>query len=349
VLGVGAFNLMTWGALTEAHAELGAVRLNESLRVALDERMSAADPPRDVLKLRVSSLPADGTLRLGPGDGVYELLLSKPSGAGSLWAEPRQQRKEDVRSPIALLLKRLLDPLAPERGIGLIEFSFDAIPRGVRLSLLADASDELFSRLGWQPPTGWEVPAIRVDASGGATLRFLRMIAYSRDREPTWLPVSNRNFFWTRTDAKLVSWTRQNPAAPGADTVFLWSPGEIEPADPDNKLGGIGYQISPNLLLTVDLDSYGARTQDATARWDSFQGTWRLEAELQMQRYSGACLIAAPSGRVAGDEHAGLPGRWFLRSINGRPWYVHGGSVFFGNTRGALPGDPALSKPRIFQ
>ena len=62
-----------------------------------------------------------------------------------------------------------------------------------------------------------------------------------------------------------------------------------------------------------------------------------------MKDYRGEVTVSSELGlSTKGDMDAG-PGQWFLRILDGLPWYIGFGSVYFGNTGGTF-----FTRPRIY-
>ena len=342
-------------------------RVNPAFRAQvrdLDTRF--ADDERDLLKVRISSLPPDLMARTDVGPAadrplaVVEARLSAPAGEGAFWMEPGLVR----------------DSLAGQRagsvaGIGLIEGAFDGLPRAARVSLLAAMppgvpAGDLVPH-NWTPPTGWMTSGVKLELAEMLHLQFVRQISWGADRtpaninEPPDAPVGvglvlddGLLSIWGRLDARFITIDQQGAAAdtdpPRLDPLLLWLPAERPPANSHAPGGGLGFLIDPMLRVTLDLDGYVAPTQQHSSRWDRVNADlvgWQLVQELQMQAYQGEVTVATPlQFSPAGDPNAG-PGKWFLRvlkSLDSWPAVLIGfGSVYFGNTGGNF-----WSRPRIF-
>src|SRR5690606_2087486 len=119
--------------------------------------------------------------------------------------------------------------------------------------------------------------------------------------------------------------------------LWIWMFGEDDPADEEEPGSGIGFRISPpgsaprGVTMTLDLDSAGLTISDAFANWRDL-ADFVVGQELQMEDYANEVTVSTVAqGIAAGDGSAG-PGEWFLRIIDGRPWYVASGSAYLGNT-----------------
>ncbi len=331
VYGVRAAGLATGAAGALAvPVLLDPNRVNKALRAyvrELDTRFAPAE--RDLLKARVETLPPEVGVRADLSIPMFGVRLSARSGPGAFWMEPAQMRAGDA-GPRA----------GSAAGIGLVEFQIDGIPRALRFTVLgADQFPPNFPG----PDANWHGGGITAEVSEMASIDFLRMISWGRDHRD-----DLNKIFWGRIDATFVRWNQDAPAVAPAPPVLvpvsLWMPGEIDPDDEDEPESGLGYRIpTPGVTVTLDIDVYEKETNQANVRWVDLPGAWDLRNELQMKNYAGEVTVASPLGASpAGDEDAG-PGEWFLRIIDGRPWYIGFGSAYFGNTGGWI-----ASRPRIF-
>jgi hypothetical protein len=344
------------GGPLDVHLALDPGRMNPAFRALMRTVDGAPPTERDLLKARVSTVPADVLVAADTSRAVFETRMATTAGEGAVWAEPGLAR----------------DALAGARagtaaGVGLMEASFDGLPRAARVTLIGGTAPGVTSPVpgdlvphNWTPPGGWVTAGFKIELSDTVALHFVRSISWSADRpfqsgdvgfgtgvilEPDGL-IS----LWGRIDATMLTVTHEMPAAAGDPPtlapLILWMPGERPPADPSKAGGGLGFLVGTDLLVTVDANIYQKRALGPLNRWDGIGdalGDWYLTQELQMQAYRGEVTIATPLGlSTAGDMNAG-PGQWFLRALDSMPWYAGFGSVYFGNTGGTF-----FTRPRIF-
>lgn len=323
VYGLRELNLHTPTGLFAVRTVFDPARRNTALRaqlIELDTRFAPAD--RDTVKVRIASLPDTFTFARDsrvPAAVVTEITGSAVTGPGVMWSEPGVLRTDGPRTGTVA-------------GIGLAEFDFDRLPRQLRVTSLPGSTPPNFSPL----PAGWISSGTRFETSDDFRLSNVWNFAWDRDH-----PSSDR-VWWSESKIPFLAFTKTGSGALGGMT--LWTPSERPAADPAAPDSGLGFRIDDGLLVTLDLNSFSHEIAGTGAlRWNSLGGTRSLAAELQMKDYRGEVTVASPLGASpAGDPDAG-PGQWFLRIVDGRPWYIGFGSVYFGNTGGIL-----TSRPRIF-
>ena len=307
----------------------------------LDGRFAPAE--RDLLRARIETLPDEVWVSADPAAQQYELRANLRTGPCVFWMEPGLMRGTDAGS-------RAGTPA----GVGLVEGQIDGLPRRLCVTVMpSDALPEAELEPPWDtpagPPAGWRVPGLKAEVSEASRIEFLRIVAWSRDHRD-----DPEQIFWSRTYATFLEFAQEEPPVaplpPVLTPLWIWLPGEIDPENEKKPENGLGFAITspngaalPGVLVTLDLDQHMLTTDRAFTRWDELSG-WDLATELQMQDYAGAVTVASTANGVAAGDMGAGPGEWFLRIVDGRPWYVGSGSAYFGNTGIGSP----ITLPRIF-
>jgi hypothetical protein len=316
-------------------------RVNKALRAELrelDERF--APDERDMVKGRLEVLPDDPALRVDLAGSQFEWRAATRSGPVVFWSEPGLMRGADA-GPRA----------STPAGIGLVEGQVDGLPRWVRLTVLPSTAvppAELAPGNLTPLPSGFAATGFRAEVSEMASVDFLRMITWGRDHRD-----DLNQIFWGYVRATFVRWNQESPPAAPAPPVltplWIWMLGEPDPADENAPGAGLGFTITPpsgggplGVDVTLDIDQYSVTTNQAFVRWNALP-TFDLRQELQMSSYAGSQTLSSTAGGVVSGG-SDSTGRWFLRLIDGRPWYVGFGSAYFGNTGVGSP----FTLPRIF-